>query len=303
LAKTDDEKNNYSGFERFLFFLTPILFTAVLLGMLLLLFNTDWRNKALEIGNKIPVLNAVLPNPTATDHSGATDEQITVSNAKQKVDELKALLADREAALQKATQQSSEQTKAIADLKSQLDLLAKDKQQQTVTEDQYQARIKSLAAMYGKMTPGKAAPILESMTVEETALVLGAMTDTERGRLMEKMTPRTAADVTIKLKDADTVENKQIAALQSRVKELEKAAGAGSSSLDTSELKQTFSAMKPVNAAALLLVMAGGTQQGKALQILGSLDDNARSQILSAMSDKDNKATAALVTKLMPSKP
>ncbi|TJY43187.1 MgtE protein [Cohnella pontilimi] len=303
MAKTDEEKNSYSGFERFLFFLTPILFTAVLLGMLLLLFNTDLRNKALEIGAKIPVLNAVLPEPAMSVDPGATDEQITVNNAKQKIDELKALLADREAALKKATQQTAEQTKMIEDLNAQIGLLNQDKQQRTLTADEYQARIKSLASMYGRMTPGKAAPILESMTVEETALVLGAMTDTERGRLLEKMSPKRAADVTIMLKDSDTAENKQIAALQSRVKELEKAAGVGNNALDTSELKQTFSVMKPVNAAALLLDMAGGAQQGKALQILGSLDDNARSQILSAMSDKDNKTTAALISKLMTVKP
>jgi flagellar motility protein MotE (MotC chaperone) len=301
VANANTEKNSYSGFERFLFFLTPILFTAVLLGMLLLLFNSDWRNKALEIGHKIPVLSAVLPDPASSKPSTSSDEQITVSNAKQKVDELKALLTDREAALKKATQQSTEQKKAIDDLNSQLDQLNKDKQQSTITADQYQARIKALAGMYGKMTPGKAAPILESMTIEETALVMGEMTDTERGRLMEKMTPKKAADVTIKLKDSATVDQNEIAALQSRVKELEQTAGAAST-LDTTQLKLTFSAMKPASAAALLLDMVGKNQP-KALLILRSLDDNARSQILSAMSDKDSKTTAAIVMKLLPTKP
>jgi flagellar motility protein MotE (MotC chaperone) len=152
------------------------------------------------------------------------------------------------------------------------------------------------------MTPSKAAPILESMTLDESALVLGAMSDTERGRVLERMTPKIAADVSMKLKDADTVDNREIAALQSRIKELELNAGEGASTLDTAELNRTFSVMKPANAAVLLLQMAGNNQ-AKVLRILGVLDDAARSGILSAMSDLDKKTTAMLVSKLMPINP
>lgn len=302
MADANTEKSNYSGFERFLFFLTPILFTAVLLGMLLLLFNTEWRNKALEIGNKVPVLKAVLPDPASSAPPAGTDEDITVNNAKQKVDELQALLADREASLKKATQETTDQKKEIDSLKAQVEQLTQDKQQQTLSDDEYAARIKSLAGVYAKMTPSKAAPILESMTVEETSLILGAMADTERTRVLEKMTPQKAADVSIRLKDSVNAKDQQIAALQSRVKELETATGAGASTLDVSELKKTFSSMKAADAATLLLTMSS-TSQSKALLILGSMDDSARSQVLAAMSNQDSKKTASLVSKLMPANP
>ncbi|MBW5444573.1 MgtE protein [Cohnella sp. CFH 77786] len=302
MADANTEKSNYSGFERFLFFLTPILFTAVLLGMLLLLFNTEWRNKALEIGNRIPVLKAVLPDPASSAPPEASDEDLTVSNAKKKVDELKALLADREASLKKATQQTADQKKEIDTLKAQIEQLNKGKQQQTLTAEEYTARIKSLAGVYAKMTPGKAAPILESMTLEETALILGAMSDTERTRVLEKMSAQKAADVTIRLKDSVSVQDQQIAALQARIKELETAAGSGASTLDASELKKTFSSMKAADAATLLLQMSGSSQS-KALLILGAMDDSARSQVLAAMSNQDSKKTAALVSKLMPANP
>jgi flagellar motility protein MotE (MotC chaperone) len=302
VADANTEKSNYSGFERFLFFLTPILFTAVLLGMLLLLFNTEWRNKALEIGNKVPVLKAVLPDPSSPVPSTTSDSDITVGNAKVKVDELKVLLADREASLKKATQQTAEQKKEIDALKAQVDQLNKEKQQQTLTAEEYTARINSLAGVYAKMTPGKAAPILESMTLDETALILGAMADTERTRVLEKMTPQKAADVSIKLKDSVSVQDQQIAALQARVKELETLAGSGASTLDTAELKKTFSSMKAADAATLLLQMAG-SDQAKTLLILGALDDTPRSQVLAAMSNQDSKKTASLVSKLMPANP
>ncbi|MCD9023363.1 magnesium transporter MgtE N-terminal domain-containing protein [Cohnella silvisoli] len=303
MASADVEKSSYSGFERFLFFVTPILFTAVLLGVLLLMFNSEWRNAALEIGNKIPVIKSMLPDPVKpSDPIANTDEQLTVTNAKAKVEELNALLTDRETALKQATDQTAQQKQQIVDLQSKVDQLTKDNSEKTITNESYQARITSLADMYGKMTPSKAAPILESMTLDESALVIGAMSDTVRGRVLERMTPKKAADVTMKLKDADKVDNREIAALQSRIKELEQKAGEGSSTLDTAELNKTFSGMQPAKAAVLLLQMAG-TNQSKALRILGVLDDTARSGILAAMSDTDKKTTAALVSKLMPANP
>jgi flagellar motility protein MotE (MotC chaperone) len=303
VANADVERSSYSGFERFLFFITPILFTAVLLGVLLLMFNSTWRNAALEIGNKIPIVKSLLPDPAKPSQTvGNTDEALTVTNAKAKVEELNAILTDRETALKQATEQTVQQKQQIVDLQSKVDQLTKVNSAKTINSEAYQARIKSLADMYGKMTPSKAAPILESMTLDESALVIGAMSDIDRGRVLEKMTPKTAADVTTKLKDADTVDNREIAALQSRVKELELKAGAGASTLDTVKLNKTFSSMKPANAAVLLLQMAG-TNQSKALLILGVLDDTARSGILSAMADLDKKTTASLVSKLVPANP
>jgi flagellar motility protein MotE (MotC chaperone) len=303
VASADVEKSSYSGFERFLFFVTPILFTAVLLGVLLLMFNPDWRNAALEIGNKVPIVKSILPAPASTSESiVTTDEELTVSNAKTKVDELNAVIVDREALLKQTTEQTTQQKQQITDLQSQIDLLTKANAEKTITSEAYQARITSLADMYSKMTPSKAAPILENLTLDESALVIGNMTETSRAKVLEKMTPQKAADVTMKLKDADTVENREIAALQSRVKELELKAGADSANLDTAELNRTFSAMAPVKAAALLLQM-NKTTQSKVLHILGVLDDSPRSAILSAMSDEDKKTTATLVNKLMPANP
>jgi len=304
VASPDVEKGSYSGFERFLFFMTPILFTAVLLGVLLLMFNADWRNSALELGNKIPVVKSILPNPSKPSDAAdpQSDETLTVNNAKAKVDELTALLSDRETALTQATAQTETQKKQIAEMQAKLDELTKSSEEKTITTDAYRSRISSLAGMYGKMTPSKAAPILENMTLEESALVLGAMSDNERGRVLERMTPKKAADVTMKLKDSDTVEDREIAALQSRVKELEASSAEASDSLDTAELNRTFSGMKPQKAAELLLQMAS-TNPSKVLRVLSALDDGARSRVLDEMSAQNKKATANLVGKLMPATP
>ncbi|RUS46372.1 MgtE protein [Cohnella sp. AR92] len=305
MSDANVEKEGYSGFERFLFFLTPILFTAVLLGVLLLAFNGDLRDSALKVGNKIPGLSAILPEPSKPDAAAVSEEELTVSNAKKKIDELNAQVVNGQTALQQEKDKNTQNEKTITELKSQLDSLTKQSQEQSITSEQYDSKISGLADMYGKMTPGKAAPILESMTLEEASLVLGSMTDTQRGRILEKMTPKVAAEVTTRLKDADSVENQELAALQSRIKELE-SVNSDTSILDTSELKNTFSSMQPASAAAILLEMSQ-SNQSKTLRILGALTDSSRSQVLAAMANLDDKdakkKTADLVSKLMPANP
>lgn len=300
MADANAEKSSYSGFERVLFFLTPILFTAALLGMLLLLFNEDWRNKALEIGNRVPVLRAVLPEPTSPVPSPSTDEEITVANAKTKVEQLQALLAEREASLQQASQINERQQNEIAALQATIEQLNQNNEEQSITAEEYAARIKSLSTVYARMTPGRAAPILENMTNEEAALLLDAMSDTERTRIMEKMTPKTAAEISLKLKDSASVQDQQIAALQSRVKELEALAGADISMLDVQQLKNTFSSM-PADDASKLLLQLSDDNQPKALLVLGALDDAVRSQVLASMAEADSVKAAELVSRLMPS--
>ena len=305
MSDANAEKEGYSGFERFLFFLTPILFTAVLLGVLLFLFNGDLRDSALKAGNKIPVLSSLLPEPSKPESTEVSEEDLSVSNAKKKIDELNAQLVSAQSELQQEKDKSAQNEQTIAQLQTQIESLNKQIQDKTLTSEQYDSKITGLADMYGKMVPGKAAPILESMTLEEASLVLGAMTDTQRGRILEKMTPAVAAEVTTRLKDANSVEDQEIAALQSRIKELE-SVNSDTSILDTSALSNTFSSMQPASAAAILFEMSQ-TNQAKTLRILGALPDASRSQVLAAMAslDDDNakKKTADLVSKLMPANP
>lgn len=304
MASADVDKESYSGFERFLFFVTPILFTAVLLGILLLMFNAEWRSAAQDLGNRIPLVKAIVPDPVedTEETPSTTDEELTVNNAKAKIAELDALLTDRDNALRQATEQTEADTKKIETMQAELDALMKESEDRSISVDAYASKIDSLAAMYAKMTPSKAGPILENMTIEEAALLLGAMTIEQRGKVLERMTPKRAADITIKLKDSDTVNDREIAALQARIAELETGTNEDTATLDSAELNRTFSAMSVEKAAELLLQMAT-TSQAKALRILGVLDNAPRSSILAEMTELDKKTTVNLISKLMPANP
>ena len=299
MADLEVEKQGYSGFERFMFFVTPILFTLVLLGVLVTLFNIDLRNKALEIGNSIPFLENVLPDPAVDSTQSAQDEDhLKSTNTSAKISELKTELAAKQAELTKAAAEKTMQDQQIKDLQGQVDQLKHVNDEKLLDDDQYQAKIVELASMYAQITPSKAAPILENMELPEAVLVLNAMSTDARVKVLEKMKPKTAADATMMLKDVSTAKDQAIAALQARVKKQESASEKTLTILDEAQLKATFSTMTPKSAGELLLKMAD-VSPSKVLRILNAVDDSSRSKIITEMSSANQAVTAQLVSKLM----
>ncbi|WP_308640024.1 MotE family protein [Paenibacillus silvisoli] len=293
------EKQGYSGFERFMFFVTPILFTMILLGVLVTLFNFDLRNKALEIGNSIPFLSKVLPDPATDETAGVVNEEkIKAENTSAKINELRAQLTAKDTQLTKASDEKTKLAQQVKDLQAQVNQLKEQGADKALEDAEYQAKINELALMYGKITPSKAAPILEAMDIDEAVLVLDAMKPDARVLILEKMNPKTAAEATIRLKDVKTAKDRQIAALQARIKKQESASSQPESVLSKAQLNSTFSTMDPKAAGELLLKMAD-VSPSKVLRILNAVDDASRSNIIAEMSALNKDITAQLVSKLM----
>ncbi|MGO4542677.1 MotE family protein [Paenibacillus sp. 2TAB19] len=299
LAGADAEKQSYSAIERFMFFTTPILFAIVMLVVLLILFNSDIRNKALEVGNSVPFLKEVLPEPKAEAGSASNDEQLKTDNMSKKIADLQAELTTKEQELAAAVESKTAQEQQIKDLEGEIAQLKRSNEEQLVEDEQYQAKVLELSNMFSTISPSKAAPIMQSMTLEEMVLIFSSMRPDDRVRIMEKMNPQTAADAAIKLKDVGTAKDLQIAALQSQVDELKsKTTKPASSMLDEEQLSATFTSMNAKSAAELLIKMVD-VSPSKALRILNLVDNTTRSAILAEMSAINESTTAQLVTKLM----
>ena len=303
MKEADIEKSSYSGFERFLFFVTPIIFTIVLLFVLLALFNFPVRNTILEVAQKIPIVNQWLPEPSSGTKQVGSDANAKNNNLEKKVEELNQLLAAKDAELKKSTALIDQKDQEITSLKENVEQTEQKFETKKQTDEEYQAQITGLANMYAKMQPSKAAPVMESLTLDEQVLVLQAMKPDDRVKILEKMTPKAAADASILLKDAQTSENLAIAAVQARLNKLKNdEKNKVRDKLDNDQLIQTFRNMTPKSAASLILETAKISEE-KALLILKSVDDSTRSQILAAMTDnkdtKENKDTAAIAAKLL----
>lgn len=135
--------------------------------------------------------------------------------------------------------------------------------------------------------------------MDEIVQLLSVMKNDNRMAILAKMDPKTAADVSMKLKDAVSSSDLAIAALQSRVdKDSSTQKAATSSGLDKTQISQTFASM-PAKSAAELLLSTYKISPEKVLTILNSVDDATRSGILDSMSTKDAKTTAVILNKLL----
>jgi flagellar motility protein MotE (MotC chaperone) len=299
---TDAEHSAFGAFERFLiWFFIPLVFTSVLLGVLLSIFDYNVKNSLLKIANEIPGVKAIVPDPQQAEPNPKTiaSEQVAAKQ-KQLTDEVTALngkIADQDAALKKADSTSSEKDQNIKDLQAKIADLEQQLKGKTQTDDEYKQQIQQLAAVYAQMTSSKSAPILENLTLQERALIMSQMKTADRVNIFSKMDPKIAAVTSVELKDMVPLKDREIAALQERLKVNEPADAKAPEKLSKEDLSATIASMAPKSAAALLVEMMK-SKPDQVVTILANMDASARSQILSAISDISKESAVTLTTKL-----
>lgn len=304
-----EDEGSAGKLERFLFLMIPIIFTLVLLGVLLTLFNMDIRNNVLAIANKIPIIEKWVPDPppdpaapgeTAENPPAESKEQATSSTSTIK--ELKAQLTAGEEKLKKAEEDKAAEVSKAEALQKQVEELKGAAETAAATEedeDPYLKKVTDLAKLYAGMKASKAAPIMENLTTDEMVQIFSVMSNSSKSAILEKMDPKKAADVSIKLKETTNSTDMAIAALQSRLKqEAGTATPKPSANLDQEKLGQTFTSMPAADAAVLLGSMYS-LSPDKVITILNTVSDSVRSSILGEMTKKDSKQTAKIVNRLM----
>ncbi|MGQ3480482.1 MotE family protein [Paenibacillus sp. TY11] len=312
-------KESGGGFERFMFFLIPIVFTLVLVGVLLTLFNMDFRSEMISLGNKIPVVKNWIPEPKdkATQTKEA-DQKAQSESSEATIEQLKVDLAKQTEELKKATAAKTTQDKKVTELQNQVNTLQTQQEQQsqasqqgqagtqttggTTNEDPYVKQARDLASMYEGMTASKAAPIMENLTTEETVQLLSYMDPANSAKILQKMDAKKAADITMALKNVTPSTDLSVAALQSRLKKDQgTTAGTTGKSLQSTQISSTFASMDKKSGAELIL-QTYKISPDKALIILNTVDDSTRASLLQNMSAKDAGQTAKILNKLMGSK-
>lgn len=152
--------------------------------------------------------------------------------------------------------------------------------------------------MYAKMTPSKAAPIMEAMTPKEMVLIFSMMKSDSRGAILEKMSAAKAAEASMGLKDVVPVRDKEIAALQERLATNGASTEKETTSVSNSDLGQTFANMTPKSASNVILEM-NKSNPDKVLAILSGMDNASRSKVMSALSDANKEIAASITAKLV----
>ncbi|MGG1879325.1 MULTISPECIES: MotE family protein [Paenibacillus] len=306
MARNDDmpidKEESSGGFERILLILIPAIFTIVLLGALAVFFRSDVRDGVLDFANKIPIVKDWVPDPVLSPEEQKLKEaKEQEESAEATIAELKKQLAEREEEIAQLAEEKEAEASKVQQLESRIETMENQAAavEPVEEDDEYTKQIRELAKLYAGMSPSKAAPIMQNLTLEEMVLMLSEMKSADRSAILQRMDPKVAADATMMLKDAKPSEDLAIAALQSRLDRNEsQSTQSTSANLDQSQLNQTFAGMTPANAADLLMQIYK-ISPGKAITILNSVNDATRSRILDAMSQKDAEVAARVLNRLM----
>lgn len=304
MADMEETERSSGIVERLLFYALPILFTLLLTGVLLTVFGYDIKNVALKIGNSIPGLAAVLPDPEPTEEeqrqaaetsreneqkAEAEDVEAAKTAAAAELEQKKAEVAALQADLQAKEQR-------IDELVAQLETVKEEQSLEAATEEEYAANIRALAKVYANMKSSKAAAIMENLTLSERVLLLREMKSDQQVDILEDMDPAVAAETSILMKDAVAVKDLQIAALQERLS-LNEAKPVAASQLTREEVSRTFARMAPDRAAEVLLEMAIA-DEASVIDILRAMEEKARATILDTLTKLDKERTARITAKL-----
>jgi len=299
--KAQVEKSGLNGFERLLVIvLIPTAFTIILIVVLFSLIDKDLFNDMQRQAHQIPVIGSFVPEPkqSVDNPDKAVDsptDKLKLQN--QRIVELNQKLADQLTTINNANTASLEQKQTIQDLQAQITALTEQLKTKTSTDAEYEAQVQKTAQMYANMEPSKAALILDNLTLEEQVLIFSEMKQLDQVKILEKMDPLKAAQASIALKDIVTAKDREIAALQDRIKLND--SSLNSIKLTKNDIGQTFANMTPKSAATVLLQMQSITPS-KVIDILSAMATQPRSLVLSALADLSKETAAAISAKLAP---
>jgi flagellar motility protein MotE (MotC chaperone) len=306
MADTNVEGASYSALERFLiWFVIPFVFTAVLLFVLLSIFDYDIKSSIQKALHNTPVIGFIVPAPKesapVTAEGKATTSEQSVKLKEDEIAKLNARVTELTTALQKADSTTEQKDHSLKEAVAKVTELEEKLKDKTQSEEEYNNQITQLANMYAKMSPSKVAPIIEALTPNEMVLIFSKMKADSRGAILEKMDAAKAAAASIGLKDIVPVRDKEIAALQERLATniTKDAKAATTSTVSSSDLGQTFANMTPKSASNVLLEM-NKSNPAKVLTILSGMDNASRSKVMSALSDANKEIAASITAKLVP---
>ncbi|WP_052947544.1 MotE family protein [Aneurinibacillus tyrosinisolvens] len=216
------EEQSYSKLEWFFYIVfIPLLFTVVLAGIIAQMFGYNVVGVLAKGLNQIPVVEKVIPDSIAPAPPTATEGKKTSGTNDNTTGELRAQILSKDKEIAAIKEASNNDKQTIRQLEQQIASLkqASAAGSEAAAADR-KKQIQDVAKTYTSMSAGKAAPIIEKLTLQEASYVMLAMKPEERAAIFAKMDPQKAADLSILLKDMTLSKDADIASMQKRIQAL-----------------------------------------------------------------------------------
>jgi flagellar motility protein MotE (MotC chaperone) len=281
------DKKQHGNLGSIFFWGIPILFTVILCVIVLNFFGIPVGKTLQEWGNKLPIINKIIPDPAPTQALKLNNPD----NLKQQsLTNSKVLKEKDQKIIELNKQLSSNQTK-VEDLQKSNGELQKqlDKKQTQAVQDQ----MKQVAGIYANIPAAKAAAMFESMPLEDASLNMSLLEqDQQSGILGSMKDAKKAAQILMMLKEVALLKETDQTALKNQIHEL-----ALKQENPTEVLAETITGMPPTQSAGIIQSMMATNSQ-VAMNIMKNVTTNSRSQILTEISKVDAKLAARIATNL-----
>lgn len=230
-----EQEKSYSKWEWFLYIiLLPCVFTLILVGIILTFMKVDVITPLLEIGNKIPYVGKIIPDPKVNSEEDfflyentfreqtnnnileTTGSEEATPMSTEEINRYQQEIADKDMLIVQLENDLKHAEDRMKQMETELEQRLLESKKSTDIEKK--EKIKEIADMYSAMTASKSAPILSNLEIHEAAQILAEMDNKKRSQILAKLDPKTAADLSLILA---TVSEDTDALLQERIRQLE----------------------------------------------------------------------------------
>lgn len=210
-------ERNYSKLEwLFYIIILPILFVSIITITLLWFLDYDVKTNLLKAFNKVPGIEKLID-----DEQIIEDGYMSTNPSKEEMqltlEELRKSLNEKDMLLTRAEDDALDKDEEIARLNAQVKELEAKLNEKNTSDKAREDEIAELAKVYSNMNPKNAANIISNLSTEEAVLILSQMTVDSKSKILEKMDPKSAANISILLKDQEYSRDQDIKALQERI--------------------------------------------------------------------------------------
>ncbi|MDQ0199549.1 MotE family protein [Neobacillus ginsengisoli] len=265
----------------------PIIFTVILVVIIVNFLDIPVWKTFQEWGSKVPVINQIIHAPEPVQ---------TTSNDNQDVWKQQYLKID--AQLKEKDQKISELNKQLSSNQKDFDNFKKSNQEMQKQQDkklsqEYQDRMKKIAAIYSNLDPSKAAVMIESMSLEDAALTFSQLDQNLQSNILGSMKDaKKAAQITMILSEIPALNETDPTSLKGQIHDLIQ-----NQENPTQTLADTISGMPPAQSAGIIQSMMGTNSQ-VAMNVMKNISTGNRVQILTEIAKIDAKLAAQITTNL-----
>ncbi|WP_078413276.1 MotE family protein [Priestia abyssalis] len=180
------EEKKHSKLQVFFFVIfIPLVFTAVIVYVLLMLYGMDVNEKVKEAVKDIPFLSK---------EEQAVEEQNIQRN--EDITQLETSLQEKEKKIHDMQDKLNEKDLELESLQIQVQRLNEQLAEADKKKEAEQTELKEIVSAYEKMTPKKAALILSELEEDKAVRLLTQFKSDKLSSILEKMDPATAAQYT-----------------------------------------------------------------------------------------------------------